>query len=76
MHRMSDAMMFRVAMSVEDWALIDTALTAYAHNAAYRELREKLKMQVPNARALSDVSQSANVSSARQHNAKNAASGR
>jgi len=74
MRRMSDNVMFRLAMSLEDWVLIDNALTAYAHNAAYRDVREKLDMQVAIARALSGASQSAQVSSARQHNAQNAAS--
>ena len=74
MRRMSDDVMLRLAMSLEDWVLIDNALTAYSHTAAYRDLREKLDMQVAIARVLSGASQSAQVSNARRHNAKSAPS--
>lgn len=76
MRRMSDDVMFRLAMFLEDWVLIDNALTAYAHNAAYRDLREKLDMQVAIARALSGASQSAKISDARRAGVENAPSRR
>ena len=47
---------FRLSMSDKDWEIIDTALTAYSHNAVYRDLRDKLDMQVAMVRALGQAS--------------------
>lgn len=76
MRRKSDDVMFRLAMSLENWVLIDNSLTAYAHNAAYRDLREKLDMQMAIARALSGASQSAKISDARRAGVEKPASRR
>ncbi|WP_405403282.1 hypothetical protein [Paracoccus sp. Ld10] len=57
--------MFRLSMSGEDWALIDTALTAYSHNSVYRTLREKLDMQVAMVRAMDGASRSAQAGTSR-----------
>ena len=76
MRRKSDDVMFRLAMSLEDWVLIDNALTAYSHNAAYRDVREWLDMQVAIARVLSGASQSAKVSNARRPGVEKAPSRR
>ena len=52
---------FRLSMSDKDWEIIDTALTAYSHNAVYRDLRDKLDMQVAMVRALDGATRSAKV---------------
>ncbi len=52
---------FRLSMSDKDWELIDTALTAYSHNAVYRDLRDKLDMQVALVRALNGATRSAKM---------------
>ena len=76
MRRMSDDVMFCLAMSLEDWVIIDNALAAFAHNATYWNLREKLDMQVAIARVLSGASQSAKVSNTRWPGVEKAASRR
>lgn len=56
---------FRLSMSDKDWEIIDTALTAYSHNAVYRDLRDKLDMQVAMVRALDGATRSAKVAGQR-----------
>lgn len=66
MHRAQNEPTFRLSMSGEDWELIDSALTAYAHNATYRDLRDKLDMQVALVRAMDGATRDANAGGKRQ----------
>lgn len=65
MHPVSNESTFRLPMSGKDWELIDTALTAYAHMAVYRDLRDKLDMQVAMARAMDGAGRQAEHASTR-----------
>ena len=65
MHPVSNESLFRLPMSGKDWELIDTALTAYAHMAVYRDLRDKLDMQVAMARAMDGAGRQAEHASKR-----------
>lgn len=65
MHPVSNESTFRLPMSGKDWELIDTALTAYVHMAVYRDLRDKLDMQVAMARAMDGAGRQAEHASAR-----------
>ncbi|SET88202.1 hypothetical protein [Paracoccus homiensis] len=38
---------FRIYVTAEDCKLIEAALAAYSHNAAYRDLQERLDQQRP-----------------------------
>ena len=49
----------RLSISGEDWTLIETALTAYDHNAVYRDLRDRLDMQVAMIRAMDGATRNA-----------------
>ena len=40
-----NAFAFRPAVSVDDWKLIMSAISAYSHNAEYRELLGRLERQ-------------------------------
>mgnify|MGYP000870946569 CR=1 FL=1 len=55
MNRISSEKTFVLSLSQKDWTLIETALTAYDHNAVYRDLRDDLDMQVGMLRALRGV---------------------
>ncbi|WP_394227857.1 hypothetical protein [Paracoccus marcusii] len=55
MKRISSEKTFVLSLSQKDWTLIETALTAYDHNAIYRDLRDNLDMQVAMLRALHGV---------------------
>ena len=65
MHSVSNESTFRLPMSSKGWELIDTALTAYAHMAVYRDLRDKLDMQVAMARAMDGAGRQAKHAGAR-----------
>ena len=49
----------RLSISGEDWTLIETALTAYDHNAVYRDLRDRLDVQVAMIRAMDGATRNA-----------------
>lgn len=55
MNHISNEKTLVLSLSSKDWTLIDTALTAYDHNAVYRDLRDNLDMQVGMLRALHGV---------------------
>lgn len=55
MKRISSEKTLVLSLSQKDWTLIETALTAYDHNAVYRDLRDNLDMQVGMLRALHSV---------------------
>lgn len=40
-------------MTCDEWKLVDMALAAYSHNAAFRSVHEKLDTQVATAKVLS-----------------------
>lgn len=50
---------FRLSISGQDWALFESALTAYDHNAVYRDLRDRLDMQVAMIRAMDRATRNA-----------------
>lgn len=52
MPRVPNETTLRLSISGEDWTLIETALTAYDHNAIYRDLRDRLDIQVAMIRAM------------------------
>lgn len=52
MPRVPNETTLRLSISGEDWTLIETALTAYDHNAIYRDLRDRLDMQVAMIQAM------------------------
>lgn len=43
----SNSAPFRIYVTAEDCKLIEAALAAYSHNAAYRDLQERLDQQRP-----------------------------
>lgn len=49
----------RLSISGKDWTLIETALTAYDHNAIYRDLRDRLDIQVAMIRAMDGATRNA-----------------
>ncbi|WP_347920105.1 hypothetical protein [Paracoccus marcusii] len=55
MNHISSEKTLVLSLSQKDWTLIETALTAYDHNAVYRDLRDNLDMQVGMLRALHGV---------------------
>ncbi len=65
MFRPESASAFRPAVSADDWKIIMAAISAYSHNAEYRELLGRLERQA----ALNGIAEPARppVSSRRQH---------
>lgn len=59
MPRVPNETTLRLSISDEDWTLIETALTAYDHNAVYRDLRDRLDMQVTMIRAMDGATRNA-----------------
>ena len=59
MPRVPNETTLRLSISGEDWTLIETALTAYDHNAIYRDLRDRLDMQVAMIRAIDGATRNA-----------------